>query len=131
MKREEFRIGNLVNYRIIDEIDERKQWYEVSRIDEFDFMQIDDDYQPIELTEEWLLKFGFEKHDTTYTTSYKPMFYFLIEDFEYKETGFKGFIYPLTEIGYFLSCQYVHLQHVHQLQNLYFALTGLELEYED
>ena len=66
--------------------------------------------KPIPLTEEWLLKFGFFKND--------DLFY-------------------IGEIGLYLDgniwwnkelingdCEYIH-----QLQNLYFALTGKELSY--
>jgi len=70
------------------------------------------DIDPIPLTEEWLLKFGFVKHKTTdiYPTFAKQMF-----------NWNDGILYI---IGYgFMN----HIKHVHQLQNLYFALTGEEL----
>jgi hypothetical protein len=68
--------------------------------------------QPIPLTEEWLLKFGFEKHITidTYPTFAKQMF------------NWNDSI--LYVIGYgFIN----HIKYVHQLQNLYYALTNEEL----
>ena len=68
--------------------------------------------KPIPLTEEWLVKFGFVKHKTTdiYPTFAKQMF-----------NWNDGILYI---IGYgFMN----HIKHVHQLQNLYFALTGEEL----
>jgi hypothetical protein len=66
MEAKDLRIGNLVNYKIVDKLDSRKEWYEVSKIDIDDLrvLQVKDemnqDYKPIPLTEEWLLKFGFD-----------------------------------------------------------------------
>lgn len=59
--------------------------------------------KPIPLTEEWLVKFGFEK-----------------------ALDHEGFIKNgLSFFEGFLSNEQKHkLQYVHQLQNLYFALTG-------
>jgi len=70
---------------------------------------LDDAYRPIPLTEEWLLKFGFEITDNFQT---KDRFQ------THKQDGFFWF-----EYGYIV----VELNYVHQLQNLYFALTGEEL----
>lgn len=77
-------------------------------------------YKPIPLSEKWLIKFGFEKQVTRYMVSYK-----------------KG----LIDISYFNKSKVIsiyvgaqridngeRIKHVHQLQNLYFALTGEELE---
>ena len=106
MEAKELRIGNLVNYRIIDEFDERKEWYEVSTIDAEDLNNIDEDYQPIPLTDEWLLKFGFEK----------------IERFLYQNYALQLIIRD-NKI-YFSR---VHIESVHRLQNIFFALTNEEL----
>ena len=62
---------------------------------------------PVPLTEEWLLKFGFKKAYETYY-QYKD---FILND---------KFIMMDIDIT-------IQLKHVHQLQNLYFALTGEEL----
>ena len=76
------------------------------------------DYTPIQLTEEWLLKFGFEyHHDTPHPNKV------------YRKNWSEGY-FDLEHIisfyfgGNFIS---VELKYVHQLQNLYFALTGEEL----
>ena len=68
--------------------------------------------KPIPLTEEWLLKFGFEK-DKKYTKWHLVNPFFMIT----RRTG----IYSYFGRGG------VPLQYVHQLQKLYFALTGEEL----
>jgi hypothetical protein len=67
------------------------------------------EYDPITLTEEWLLKFGFEITDNFQT---KDRFQ------THKQDGIIWF-----EYGYIV----VELNYVHQLQNLYFALTNEEL----
>jgi hypothetical protein len=78
--------------------------------------------QPIPLTEEWLLSFGFVyHHDTPH-----PNRVFRIHSDE--------MIFDLEEIkSYFFGGNFisVELKYVHQLQNLYFALTGKELIYKN
>ena len=76
---------------------------------------------PIKITEEWLLKFGFENIGSTYTIDNDRFeFSFMFYDawnLYYKEK--KGF-----------GCDEINLTgfwNIHQLQNLYFALTGEEL----
>lgn len=74
-------------------------------------------YEPITLTEEWLLKFGFVKTSSR---------------------SFEGEIGALTIIARFYSKWYLEIrdglylggriQYVHEYQNLYFAWTGQELE---
>ena len=67
---------------------------------------------PIELTEEWLLRFGFEKDNELNFVkfSFKVHFWSNYNSYMY------GWIGGNIEIKY-----------VHQLQNIYFALTGQEL----
>jgi hypothetical protein len=79
-------------------------------------------YKPIPLTEEWLLKFGFiGKYKSVHTHwNYKG---FGIEQ-KSDEDDFGGSI-PIEQVFYY---EYRYdIEHVHQLQNLYFALTGEEL----
>lgn len=67
---------------------------------------------PIPLTKEWLLILGFEKHE-----------------FDHKDNQYR-FKDRLLVIRDGLFCDYgtsVVITTVHQLQNLYFALTGTEL----
>ena len=76
-----------------------------------------DDYEPIPLTEEWLLKFGFNKVSD-------------IWEF-WKNSGWDLRQHKLENkwwlfyVGQDLDC--VRIDYVNQLQNLYFALTGEEL----
>lgn len=67
------------------------------------------DLQPIPLTEEWLLKFGFE-----------------LKNWGIKVWYLKGF--EIDQHFYLKGIDWgVRFKYVHQLQNLYFALTGKEL----
>ena len=82
------------------------------------------DCEPILLTEEWLLKFGFVHQ---YKNKIGQDFFECIIDAEFK------LYVNLNRMNISLSKKYVgnvyskKLQYVHQLQNLYFALTGEEL----
>lgn len=69
----------------------------------------------IPLTEEWLLKFGFEKKKDNYNR-----YYFSIDGMDIKIDGDEF----ATEVG---ECLYKTIKYVHQLQNLYFALNDEEL----
>jgi hypothetical protein len=123
MKATELRIGNLVNYKIVDELDERKEWFEPCEIDAVDLQVIDSDYQPIPLTEEWLLRLGFEDKKTCFNLSKR-------EELGHDFGDFAVSKYDDTQMKVWRGDRYIggcHIQHVHQLQNLYFALTGEEL----
>ena len=74
--------------------------------------------KPIPLTEEWLLKFGFILNNDDYYESRDGILC-------YVEDGKVNMI--LFEIGDWET----EIDHVHQLQNLYFALTGEELKIEE
>jgi hypothetical protein len=107
MKANELRIGNYLNTingvkRVSDISIDRYCWF------------TDNQCEPIQLTEEWLVKFGFEKElDRVYRKNKSHMIEFIF----YEE-------------GVLCTSQSVCLnkiKHIHQLQNLYFALTGEEL----
>jgi hypothetical protein len=127
MKATELRIGNLVNYKIVDELDERKEWFEPCKIDAVDLQVIDSDYQPIPLTEECLLKFGFEKSIVKEPWFEKNK----IEVFKYSKGNF--FLLGGNHTAYGIGLHdiwqgmEINIQYVHQLQNIYFALTNEEL----
>lgn len=74
--------------------------------------------EPIPLTEEWLLRFGFEK---IVTNGIEFVKYSKYKTFEIEVSLFV-MDYKLVTINDF------EINYVHQLQNLYFALTGEELE---
>lgn len=76
-------------------------------------------FQPIELTEEWLIKLGFYSLDKG-TCFYKQKTLIV----EYLFSQWTGRLY----IDQWNSCQIIEIKYVHQLQNLYYALTGEELQ---
>jgi hypothetical protein len=80
--------------------------------------------KPIPLTKEWLLKFGFEMiEDKT-----EEVWYWAYKDFVLEPTFFCfGYASPIV-FDLIRVNEDKPLIHVHQLQNLYFALTGEELE---
>lgn len=65
----------------------------------------------IPITEEWLVRFGFQK---------------LIPEGSIFELG-KFHIQNFSPLGFFECRNHIKVEYVHQLQNLYFALTGEEL----
>lgn len=119
----ELRCGNLLDYLIVDKFDERKEWYENATIDHEDIRlcQESPEYfnklsKPIPLTEEWLLKFGFERMPTN-------------SKYDYRLDNFHLNVDPDLENGYWVEGLGLmrSFQYVNQLQNLYFAINGEEL----
>jgi len=119
IKANELRIGNLLNYDtsegdvvVITTDFGTMQW---ATVDPKGFNLV---HSPIPLTEDWLVKLGFEKTMTwTYTIdllgSLKLVYYL----------GEKGW-----SLGFKNYSDFSNLKYLHELQNLYFALTGKELE---
>ncbi len=106
MEATELRIGNYNMYN--GKLDRINDGYDIDHVKNND----EGFHQPIKLTEEWLLKFGFRK---MVTQDKHPTF--LREGIHWND----GIIY-VSQLG-FLN----HIKSVHQLQNLYHALTGKEL----
>jgi hypothetical protein len=77
--------------------------------------------KPIPLTEEWLLKFGFEDSLKGWGGSQGS-------DYHYKKEFVEIQTYDSDNNWHLKNKFDVKFKHVHQLQNLYFALTGEELE---
>jgi len=76
--------------------------------------------EPIPLTEEWLLKFGFEKNSYWYKDDNLIRFVFDDNGWLHCSIGDndKGILYN-------------KIKFVHQLQNLYFALNNEELKFKE
>lgn len=114
MKVNEFRIGNLFNQfgnvhcvtwctlKELENAPEDQLWC-----------------KPIPLTEEWLLRFGFENNYIQYEWTNWGMW--VEKGLAYEYIVSHGFANTKSEL--------ISIKYVHQLQNLYFALTGEELTY--
>lgn len=105
MKANELRIGNWVNDQGLN--------LQVGMINS----EIVKSMEPIPLTEEWLIKFGFKRDELN--GYYYPTWRKFIPIYK------RGHYYNFNGIS--LSCN--DFEYVHQLQNLYFTLTGEELTY--
>ena len=109
MKSSELRIGNF-----IENTDSQMASYMVVNADVIKQNEhtMYASLEPIPLTEEWLLKFGFTKHGQ-YSYFYKD-----------------DLIIDKNDLGVFFMCDidiHVEIKSVHQLQNLYWCLFGEEL----
>lgn len=118
MKAEDLRIGNLVEYFLINE------WKELP-IDGSDIVWAVSDnevfnqvHRPIKLTPAWLERAGFNYTDDMYE----------IPDFPFSITMVNNFPTLYCE-RYGGDVYEKQIQFVHQLQNLYHALTGNELTF--
>lgn len=119
IKANELRIGNWVkvenDFERVDNILEDGAYCYLSKEAESVFQPYSF-INPIPLTEEWLLKMGFDEIDIEENKNNVRVFHL-------------NGIYCNTLYGvYYYTHLLKQIQYVHQLQNLYFALTGEELE---
>lgn len=116
MKIGELRIGNIVSEELVTYSGRKEQQIIVSIRDISHY----DNFKPIPLTEEWLIKFGFEEelfgdlHTSDFSKGSISMLYV---------TGNTG----IWQLRFEKKCNQTFIKYVHQLQNLYYALTGEEL----
>ena len=122
IKANELRSGNLVQGKPLSI--PRLQMFSngVTRITAYGIHAIESEqytnYKPIPLTEEWLIKCGFTKNNR-------------FQLYGFHKDGFGLTTQPDCNFRYMLNydlLRYVPLNYVHQLQNLYFAIMGKELE---
>ena len=135
MKSNELRIGNLVYGKEIETVKaigiEGYIWFDDKR------NLLVEHCQPIPLTEEWLLKFGFKAWDDK-----KTIYTLEIDIDEYNNTCFRFWfqsdklvfdyiqneIHPTESIFDDKNIIRLEIKYIHQLQNLFFALTNEELK---
>ncbi|MDF3076137.1 MAG: Phi19:3 [Sphingobacteriaceae bacterium] len=133
MKPSELRIGNYVTTEEQKGCEAKVLGYDETSIylDHYSFGENDyvpEAVEPIPLTEEWLLRFGFEVSQITVNGGqviYKSPVGggVVIKNWQNES---EGLIWGNSD----LNGGYIHIaafKFVHQLQNLYFALTGEEL----
>jgi hypothetical protein len=115
MKSTELRIGNLVEF-------DNGTDYELIEITAEDLKHIESGvYFPIPLTSEWLLKMGFEDDSYGNYRKYITEYAWFTVSIDRKT----GAIREYVSIDYYEinpPCEYVH-----QVQNIYYYLTGKEL----
>lgn len=130
MKATELRIGNLVIHEqtthVIKNVLEDvcvSDWIEAEEVDNYTHNY--NEINPIPLIEDWLLKFGFEKYKDTNNFKIKANKYFSLglQKQGYLKIGLSNNKWNVTNFGN----KSIFIKHVHQLQNLYFALTQQEL----
>lgn len=109
MEASELRIGNYVlneNNQIVEVDATRIMFLQDGRVK----------YKPIEVTEEWLIKFGFINYDNDDFFTYGNLHYNTSNNRFYIGNDHASSFHDDATIKF-----------VHQLQNLFFALTGREL----
>jgi hypothetical protein len=131
MKINELRIGNYISPlgRGVTVVEGLCTWDGLIQSSNFAERGIED-FEPIPLTEEWLLKFGFEDVDLNMSGSN-----WLVKEQKglWRQAIRIAYSEKSEEWSLTLECvspptlSIVRLKYVHQLQNLYFALTGNEL----
>jgi hypothetical protein len=125
MKAKDFRIGNLVQIDYDDRVFEMHtiaDTYPTLNTSEFGIGVVEwYNIKPIKITEEWLLIFGFEK--------------LIKNSFKIEKTNFTIYINPVTGVCWIsnknqkgIAVIPVTFMYVHELQNLYYALTKEELK---
>ena len=117
----ELRIGNWVKYG-----DLNVKSFSVDGL--YNIITDIENYKPIPLTEEWLLRLGFDKYKDTNNFKIKSNKYFSLTEEKqgYLKIGISNNKWNIINFGN----KSIFIKHVHQLQNLYFALTGKELIYK-
>lgn len=114
MNAQELRIGNLVMF---GELRHECKPCDILNLYQSEIAKSEiSEYKPIPLTEEWLLKAGFEKDS-------KSLFHP-----QWLTDNLKGYCIYCENIEYVKGCDpRPHIKYIHQIQNLYFSLTGKEL----
>ena len=123
MKSNELRIGNLVQDRHSEECG----MIDIVVLGIIDTME-NHSYEPIPLTEEWLVKFGFIRQGGRKMWVKDKLCIDLKELPNIRGEFLEGWYIGLKDLGNVLFHSFMKVKHVHQLQNLYFALTGQELK---
>lgn len=118
----ELKIGNIVKYKDEERIlPERRGKHHIIIAD--DILAFSEGYDvivPVELNEEWLIRFGFIKDAMFTELAFDPRMSIRFYHGNSAECD-------ITQDGNVISFKCAHLKYVHQLQNLYRALTNTEL----
>lgn len=113
INKRELRLGNLLRCQYSNDIDVIDVGYMVDVLR--GGIDLETDVEPIPLTEEWLLRGGFEKHQ------WKNELWFSVENLAIEK----------TEGGFFDRETGTKIDSLHWLQNYTFFKTGQELEFTE
>lgn len=124
IKANELRINNILNYTTAenDILQTTLDWQDIKWISE-DPKGFNLVHEPIPLTEEWLLNFGFEKSEELFRLDK-----YWVEFRNFDSCGMMVLFGCFQFKKIYITKSVDTIKYVHQLQNLYFALTGQELE---
>jgi hypothetical protein len=122
----ELRIGNFIETYRIGGFFKEHQIAKGFEIDDYDGESLDV-VRPIQLTEEWLLKFGFIRQGGRNMWVKDKLCIELKELPNIRGEFIQGWYIGLKDLGNVLFHSFMKIESVHQLQNLIHALTGEEL----
>ena len=117
MKANELRIGNYITFDSVD----KPSYFEINLFNYLDRLK------PIQLTEEWLLRAGFKYkkyHPTTIGSA--NVFGSGLYVSQMINNGF-SLVFQTDKKSFYFEFSDRYIKYVHELQNIYFALTGVEL----
>jgi hypothetical protein len=126
------RVGNVIEYRVLDEQDEPKEQWVRNVVDVDDLLHLmenpdDENYRYMKLTEKEVIEFGFSNNDYKHHYTGKEIKAGdIFTDFVLGEPHRMGewnnnFTYPINE------WKFVDLEYVHELQNLFLDMVGEHL----
>jgi hypothetical protein len=121
----ELRVGNYVNHNnfkvpmMVSGLILEDRRFRVAVIGSNSTLMCGGSWSAIPLTEQWLIDFGFKR--TSYGREFKG-FHLEASSRVLATDVLSGFSWEQV-----VDEKYLRILHVHQLQNLYFALTGIEL----
>lgn len=118
MKLQELRLNNLIEVKICTNKNQLVTGISNSSINTIDADNLNlSDIEPIKLTDKWLTDFGFSKTEWDHNNSFSK----IVGNNDYTIVFYSNCV---CEIGDIITKE---IEFVHQLQNLYYALTGVEL----
>ena len=122
MEAKELRIGNFISHE-----DTFKNGVAVDISLLVETTDKTNEFIPIELTEEWLVKFGFKRmllYNDYFIKTVDGEFSLDSDDFLFSERNKK----VAYDFEIMIACVGLEINYVHEFQNAYFCYTGKELE---
>ena len=128
MKAQDLRVGNIIENGTVIAV--HRKYVCVENGDGAMYTAIGDDVLPVALSDEWLKRCGFKiikENGFSCEDYYKSDVGFSYKDFLISKSGDAFFLWiEIDDYSYsYPSCE---IKYLHQLQNLYFAMEGEELQ---